>query len=97
MVYLMELMRNFLCTDPRHQTFAILGLANDVDPVEAGLKPDYTLSVEQSFKACSVWSIMSPSNFNILSFTSELPSALDLSLPSWVPDFTQHYCKSSCW
>ncbi|KAI1199853.1 heterokaryon incompatibility protein-domain-containing protein [Nemania serpens] len=77
--------RQLDATDPRDKVYSILGL---IDPTEAqieGLGPDYTISVEESYKRAALAIISYTKDLDVL--ITDCNPGSKLSLPSWVPDW----------
>lgn len=84
---LVAMCRNVQCTDPRDRVYALLGLANDVSSQDLEVMPDYALTIEEVYKGFSIWNLSHTKDLRCLSYSS-LSSRSQLSLPSWVPDYT---------
>lgn len=82
--------RSSLCYDGRDRIFAIRGL---LDAFERLLvTPDYTLSVEEVYKATTVAWIKQYERLDILKIAMLQSSSSNFKMPSWVPDFS---CQNS--
>ncbi|KAJ5085488.1 hypothetical protein N7532_010259 [Penicillium argentinense] len=68
-------------TDPRDKVFGILSLVNE------GLKPDYSLPVEDIYTGIAAYLATYLCDMRILAFAGASRSTLDI--PSWVPDWNQ--------
>jgi hypothetical protein len=77
-----------LSTDPRDKIYAILALAYDGAKIVPN--PDYTLSIEEIFKQLVISLVKEIGRLDVLSVANlpVYPRKLDISLPSWVPDWT---------
>lgn len=74
-------------TDPRDKVFALLGLVNDKDSLEAlGVFPDYTKSKEEVYTT-TMAAMLRQGHISLLSICCgiERPNGL----PSWVPDWSK--------
>lgn len=81
---LLWLLRTKGSTDPRDKVYGVLGLLPDVSFVGQDLlKPDYSLSVSQTFARCTQYLIESEKDLTALAG----PRTRRSDLPSWVPDF----------
>jgi hypothetical protein len=81
----------FRCTEPRDHVFALLSLTNGMSKVQ----PDYAQTIEETFTAAAISSIVDEKSLNIFNILSSPVLILDpnkkpleLSLPSWVPNLT---------
>ena len=76
-----------LSTDPRDKVFAVLNLAYDAKIVP---NPDYTKSIEEVYKQFVVSLVKETGRLDVLSLANlpVYPRKLDISVPSWVPDWT---------
>ncbi|KAE9369166.1 HET-domain-containing protein [Stipitochalara longipes BDJ] len=83
---LLQLYGKSEATDPRDRLFAFLGLAIDGD--ENALRPNYDESVESIFLRYANHFVRSGNGIKVLHQSSGL-SNRTLSLPTWVPDWTQ--------
>ena len=84
---LVAMCRNVQCTDPRDRVYALPGLAIDVSAQDSEVMPDYALPIEEVYKRFSIWNLSHTKDLRCLSYSS-LSSRSQLSLPSWVPDYT---------
>jgi hypothetical protein len=77
--------RTFFSTDPRDRFFALLGLLSPLDSV--GVKVDYSLPCEELYANWAVHYLVTEKNLLLLSLLEHSPAS-ELSLPSWVPDWS---------
>ena len=77
-----------LSTDPRDKIYSVLNLAYDGAKIVPN--PDYLMSVEETYKQLVISLVKKTRRLDVLSLTSlpVYPRKLDISLPSWVPDWT---------
>jgi len=77
-----------LSTDPRDKVFAVLNLAYDGAKIVP--HPDYTKSIEEVYKQVVVSLVKETGRLDVLSLANlpVYPRKLDISTPSWVPDWT---------
>ncbi|PQE13628.1 heterokaryon incompatibility protein [Rutstroemia sp. NJR-2017a BVV2] len=77
-----------LASDPRDKVYAILNLASDAAKVVS--RPDYRLSIAETYKQAVVNIIRTSNRLDILSLAgfTVYPRILDIELPSWIPDFS---------
>lgn len=77
-----------LSTDPRDKIFAVLNLAYDGAKIIPN--PDYSMSIAEVYKQLAVSLIKKSGRLDILSLANlpVYPQQLDISVPSWVPDWT---------
>ncbi|EUC46970.1 hypothetical protein COCMIDRAFT_91350 [Bipolaris oryzae ATCC 44560] len=74
-------------TDPRDKVFALLGLANDKDSLEAlGVVPDYTKSKEEVYTTAMA-AMLRKGHISLLSICCGMKRPN--GLPSWVPDWSK--------
>ena len=75
-----------MATDPRDKLYGILGLTNERK--DAGLRPDYTLSVEEVYTRLARNLIVESQSLDFLGSAGLLR---DYDVPPWVPDWTITY------
>lgn len=74
-------------TDPRDKVFALLGLVNDKDSLEAlGVFPDYTKSKEEVYTT-TMTAMLRKGHISLLSICCGIEGPN--GLPSWVPDWSK--------
>ncbi|KAE9374405.1 hypothetical protein N431DRAFT_405034 [Stipitochalara longipes BDJ] len=77
-----------LSTDARDKVFAVLNLAYDGAKIVPN--PDYTMSAREVYKQLVVSLVKETGRLDVLSLANlpVYPRKLDISIPSWVPDWT---------
>lgn len=87
---LLHISRNCLSTDPRDKVYGLLGLVGE--RVQSLIKVDYTQSVEEVLTRTAEAIIVCREDLDILAYASvsQGPKHEDGSLPTWVPDWTEH-------
>ncbi|KAF2688105.1 HET-domain-containing protein [Lentithecium fluviatile CBS 122367] len=86
---LLLLARQFKCTDPRDHIFAIHSFSSERESHEHNFPIDYTQTTEETYRRFAAWSIFGKSSLRLLSVPTDPSQQSELSLPSWVPDFTR--------
>ncbi|KAF2838109.1 hypothetical protein M501DRAFT_1004951 [Patellaria atrata CBS 101060] len=76
------------CTNPRDKIYGLLGLASDVSADDRDVSPRYDESVEQVFRRFALWCIKQTNSLDIFSSVRDYKVFSTLSLPSWIPDWT---------
>jgi hypothetical protein len=89
----LEKHRSAAATDPRDKIYAFLSLAWDFAPGSSRrhlFKPDYNTSVREVYVEATKFMIESEGGLDILSLKEDEidREGSDLTLPSWVPDFS---------
>jgi hypothetical protein len=84
-VYMLDKSRHLKTTDPRDKIYALRGLVQGRDILEFEAVVDYSLSVEHVYRNLAKYELIHRKNLNILSSASAINN---LTLPSWVPDWT---------
>lgn len=81
--------RDFQATDPRDRVFALLGLANDIGPLDTrplGLTPDYTLGTFEVYANFARAIILKTRKLDVLSLVNTFDTRTERqSLVSWIP------------
>ena len=81
---LLQIARDFLCTDPHDHVFALLGLASDRDAFRR-LRPDYASPAGVTFRRYAICCVSDMKNLSLSgAWVSEY--GRDPDMPSWVPD-----------
>jgi len=91
MIELTSRARDFQATDPRDKVFSLLGLANDMGPLETrpfGLVPDYTQSTTEVYANFARAIILKTRKLDVLSLVNTFDGRRNSSqhLISWMPD-----------
>ncbi|CBX94633.1 hypothetical protein LEMA_P116360.1 [Plenodomus lingam JN3] len=85
--------RDFEATDPRDKVFALLGLANDLGPLDSrpsGLVPDYSKTAIEVYTEFARGLILKTCKLDVLSLVNTFPSPDGLhSFVSWMPNLDQ--------
>lgn len=81
-------LRDYQATDARDKLFALIPLSTDGNEI---LDVDYAISIEDTYCSAAIAFIQHFRDLDILSYCAQTPGECDstLSLPSWVPDWTQ--------
>ena len=83
LLYMLTGFRKSQCSDPRDKVNGLLGLAKAQEVV--GLRPDYSLSVEEVYCRTASHIIRTSRSLDVLAVCSSSPGSQ--ILPSWVPDW----------
>jgi hypothetical protein len=82
---LVQLTRDFFCSDPRDKIFALYALMEDVESSALG---DYSSTVAEVYTRFALHHIHRGHAFLILDYAGLHRKNLDAPIPSWVPDWT---------
>jgi hypothetical protein len=93
LLYLCSRFRHYLSTDPRDKIFGLVGLT-DSDLESLNFIPSYSSSPEEVYIRLAESMLKSSDTLNILSIPR---GATKLSLPSWVPDWSDHLAAEPFW
>lgn len=91
-VMLMQITRYRDCQDPRDKVFSVLSLLTE--DFQASFNPDYLAPVSMVFAGAVRSYIQHARDLHVLSSCCLSKQASDLSLPSWVPDWTRAFDMS---
>lgn len=86
LVDILQASRDFKCTMSHDKIYGVLNLAADSHKFPV---PDYSLTVEEIFKGFAKTSFSMDNGLEILYHCCKSHKRSELSLPSWVPDWTQ--------
>ncbi|KAL8764777.1 MAG: hypothetical protein Q9209_007886 [Squamulea sp. 1 TL-2023] len=81
--------RSYQSTDPRDKIIALLGLIAPGEQVIQALEPNYSQSAAVYFREVTGALIVHHRSFNLLAMVEARSASTDISLPSWVPDYSE--------
>jgi hypothetical protein len=85
---LMYISRSSWCGDPKDKIYGLLGIASDI--MTDQINPDYSRSVEDTYRSLARFFIRRDKNLDVFSAIEDYKWRLHKTLPSWVPDWTSH-------
>ncbi|KAL8789743.1 MAG: hypothetical protein Q9213_000994 [Squamulea squamosa] len=89
LVCYLDLCRSYQSTDPRDKIIALLGLIAPGEQVIKALEPDYSQSAAVYFREVTGALIVHHHSYNLLAMVEARSASSAISLPSWVPDYSE--------